>query len=519
MPTTGRNPNSALLKIWSLPESMDADPLLAGLEKKFRIPKGNESRRTRTWFDTDDWRLYGGRFFLFLESGQWRLVSRETGEAVAECAGEKCESFRFARDFPVSRMRTLLEPLLSIRSVQPLVSLESFTVDYPILNKRGKTVCRLRVDEHDARETGFRFRSVTLRGLRGYGGDFKEICTFLAAHGLEEEADPDAHVERAIRATGRRVLDYSSKFSVELRPEMTARQAMILIHAQLLETMRHNRQGIVKNLDSEFLHDFRVAVRRARSGLGQMKKVLPPEVAGQVRRDFSWLGRITGPARDLDVCLLQQDQYLKRLPLELRPHLRRFFDDIAEQRAGAQRKLVRNLQSGKYRAVMERWQAYLHGRDRGGLTANSERPVPELARKIIRRMYRRVLRDGKAVNDASPDGDLHRLRIQCKKLRYTLEFFSSLFPDKEIKKAVKQLKLLQDNLGVFNDLSVQQNMLREYLAGLKPETVQDRGLAAAIGCLLVTMHRQQRGVRKEFGGIFRNFACEKNQLLYAGMFE
>ena len=66
------------------------------------------------------------------------------------------------------------------------------------------------------------------------------------------------------------------------------------------------------------------------------------------------------------------------------------------------------------------------------------------------------------IDDDSPDEALHRLRIDAKKLRYLLEFFRALYPPKEIGAVVGALKSLQDNLGDFNDLSVQQGAMRGF---------------------------------------------------------
>ena len=94
----------------------------------------------------------------------------------------------------------------------------------------------------------------------------------------------------------------------------------------------------------------------------------------------------------------------------------------------------------------------------------------------------------------------------------------SLFPAGEIKMAIKQLKRLQDNLGTFNDLTVQQDMLRKYLAGLRPGSRTNQELATAIGGLLTNLHHEQQRVRKGFASRFHHFACEENQLLYRKLF-
>ena len=49
---------------------------------------------------------------------------------------------------------------------------------------------------------------------------------------------------------------------------------------------------------------------------------------------------------------------------------------------------------------------------------------------------------------------LHNLRIAIKKLRYGLEFFDGVLPEKRSSRAARDLKALQDALGYVNDLDV-----------------------------------------------------------------
>jgi CHAD domain-containing protein len=118
-----------------------------------------------------------------------------------------------------------------------------------------------------------------------------------------------------------------------------------------------------------------------------------------------------------------------------------------------------------------------------------------------------------------PDEKLHRLRIQCKKLRYLLEFFASLFPSDEITLLTKQLKQFQDNLGEFNDLSVQRNTLKEYLDTIVPESDRAILVAAAIGGLITNLNMRQQHVRAEFSDQFRLFGQKKNTKLVKQLFK
>ena len=82
----------------------------------------------------------------------------------------------------------------------------------------------------------------------------------------------------------------------------------------------------------------------------------------------------------------------------------------------------------------------------------------------------------------SPAEALHELRKQCKKLRYLMEFFQSLFPKEQIKQLIKILKGLQDNLGEHQDLEVQEHTLKDFskemmvAAGVPAETLLAMGI-------------------------------------------
>ncbi len=75
---------------------------------------------------------------------------------------------------------------------------------------------------------------------------------------------------------------------------------------------------------------------------------------------------------------------------------------------------------------------------------------------------------------------------------------------------MKQLKKLQNNLGDFNDLSVQQEMLVGHQAKLTGRSRRSVVIASAIGGLLAHLDAQHKQVRKKFESTFSDFASENN---------
>ena len=503
--------------IWNLPEAISLADVMTGLEENFQFEPPTATSLPRTYYDTFDWRLFKQSLLLVKEGQVWSLKGM-SGEVKENLSGEPQNIFRYWWDFPSSGLRDALSGLLSVRALLP-ASLKLSTQSLRILNKDEKTVAYVDLLEQEDGAGAHLFRSVCLREVRGYGKQFTKMTRFFNQYGKGKSTNVGEELRSALKAEGDRVpLDYSSTFAVGLDPGMSARGAVKTIYKDLLATMLRNRQGIIDDIDSEFLHDFRVAVRRTRSAMSLIKNVLEPEVADHFQEEFRYLGQVTGPTRDLDVYLLMEDNYKSRLPQCPQPGLHYFFEDLALRRRREQKRLAQDLQSSRYRQIITDWQEYLDRDDLENPTAKSETPVGEIARKIILKRCLRVVRDGRAIHEDTPDTNLHRLRIQGKKLRYSLEFFSSLFPTKKMRKMIKQLKVLQDNLGDFNDLSVQQDMLREYLADIKPRTVKSKELAAAIGGLLTNLYHQHRRIRTHFEETFASFASEKNLAVYHQLF-
>ena len=76
---------------------------------------------------------------------------------------------------------------------------------------------------------------------------------------------------------------------------------------RLLEVAEANMPGVLDDLDTEFLHDLRVSIRRARSVLRELQGVHPEATRRRLRAELRWAQALTSRARDLDVQLLEWD--------------------------------------------------------------------------------------------------------------------------------------------------------------------------------------------------------------------
>ncbi len=299
---------------------------------------------------------------------------------------------------------------------------------------------------------------------------------------------------------------------------MPAGRALRRIHLAQLDVIRANEAGTRQGSDPEALHDFRVAVRRTRAALTQIDDVYPADTVRRFKKLFSWLQKVTGPTRDLDVYREAVAGFRAELPAGREQDLEPLAAWVTAQRRRAHRRMVRSLDTPRYRRLLESWRAFVEEASPGGAGAPcAGEPIATVATRHLAPAYRKVLGRGLKIGPGSPAAALHRLRLDCKKLRYLLEFFRSLYPDRQIGPPIKELRRLQDCLGEFNDAAVQRaatHRFAEEMRGTGPVASGRRAPAAALEAMRIVEerlpHRQARQ-RARFERVFARFASAANQ--------
>jgi CHAD domain-containing protein len=135
-----------------------------------------------------------------------------------------------------------------------------------------------------------------------------------------------------------------------------------------------------------------------------------------------------------------------------------------------------------------------------------------VAGRRIRKVYKRMVAMGSAIDETSPPGDLHDLRKRGKELRYLLELFGCLWPDEVVKPMVKTLKGLQDVLGTHQDREVQADHLRELADELATQVGGPEALLV-LGVLVDRLDAEQHAARAHFAERFAAFASPEQRRL------
>jgi len=210
--------------------------------------------------------------------------------------------------------------------------------------------------------------------------------------------------------------------------------------------------GLGDPRDPEYVHEMRVAVRRLRTALRIARKALPGE-RKRWREDLARLARALGAVRDADVLLLFLRQRLDHAPAADRPALRRLVAAERAARRRAARDLAAAFASRRCRRFRDEFRARLTRR--GALPATApaaRRPVWKHARKALRRRFDRLASYGRRLERLDADRR-HRLRIDCKRLRYAAEFFAELYPP-SLGELIGAMVQMQDLLGEAHDAEV-----------------------------------------------------------------
>lgn len=306
----------------------------------------------------------------------------------------------------------------------------------------------------------------------------------------------------------------------EANPAQRGDEAAKAILLRLLETIEANELGVLLNEDPECLHDFRIAVRRTRSALGQIKGIFPERTLSRFAPRFAWLGQITSKPRDLDVYLLGFDELKNSLPkpyqADIEP-LRGFLEHHADL---AHADLARQIHSQRYRALLADWRKFLLSPcPRRPTAPNALSPIKDIANTRIWKLFRRVLKQGQAIAPQTPAESIHELRKTCKKLRYLLEFFRTFHPPDEINRPIKHLKKFQDYLGEFQDVHARIGMLQGISHEMRKDQTVSTDTLLALGVLLATLDRQQVKLRKEFTEHYEPFAHHRNRERFRELFK
>jgi triphosphatase len=268
-----------------------------------------------------------------------------------------------------------------------------------------------------------------------------------------------------------------------------------------VDRMLAREEAVRDPAQTDALKRYRVATRRLRAALRVFRDAYPKRETKPIRNALSDLADALGAVRDLDVRLEEVRRWAEAQDEETRAAVEPLCAALAAQRKSAAAALARKLDARSHRRLMLALVAFVTAleSDAGPHGGPPDRSIRDRAASSVWTAYEQVRAYASVVRWADLP-TLHSLRIEAKRLRYTIEFLGDVLgPERE--SAVERLVALQDHLGALNDATLAVAAIRSFLgerhAGLAPAE------RAAVVSYLGDRERELGRLRRSVGRAWR----------------
>jgi CHAD domain-containing protein len=209
--------------------------------------------------------------------------------------------------------------------------------------------------------------------------------------------------------------------------------------------------------DAEFVHELRIATRRAGAALELFQDFVPRRAAQRMHRKLARLRKEAGPARDFDV-------FAARFPADSgEPAIRELAGRLAACRIQGHAALQELYGKWEHAERLERCTTRVLF---GIAPRRSQADCPNqsfgsFAPRCMRWIARRFSSDSETAPTSLKR--LHAFRIKVKEVRYCLELLRPGLPGEPFAKSFALVKKLTQRLGELNDHATAERMLESLL--------------------------------------------------------
>jgi len=295
-----------------------------------------------------------------------------------------------------------------------------------------------------------------------------------------------------------------------VNPSMSVRECLAAIAQPCVAHVLASANFAYKSNDPEGIHQLRVAIRRMRAASSIFRRAMPENYRPRLAVELQTFAQKLGAARDWHVLV---EETIASMPIRLRKQrsTERLIRIARARRAEGDESAHASLRDPQYTEILLRlaswadsqfgskWSLPREGRWKADVLAG---PAPGFAAEVMQTFHDKARKLGKKVRELDPP-EIHRLRIRIKKLRYAMEFFGSLWPNRRTERYLAALKSLQEALGVFHDTIVADQLIAQFTA----TEGGDVKVSTAPVNRWLTRHR--RDLRKKVIELWRKFANQK----------
>jgi triphosphatase len=435
-----------------------------------------------TYLDTDDWRIHRAGFALRVRygSGTTEATLKSLRSASAEVAdrreltetlnGSDSEAIRESigpvgiRVCAVSGARTLL-PLFELRTSRQRFAIRK--------SDEARQLGEIALDEtvisRPHGEPQARMLRVEVEALTEAHGPLRSLVKTLRSN-CALEAASDTKYSLGLKSVG--LAPPAQEFAAT-----TVNASMTIVEVAMVNLRRYmaawllHEPGARLGDDPEELHDLRVAGRRLDAILRQFQSFLPSEflrIRATLRTVLSALGHV----RDLDVALIELQDFSRKLPKADRVGVEPLKEHLMSERGRARAQMLSVLDSIWVQKNLQELTSLLAAPVAAAEASAADRTL-HASSSLIRRRFRKLRKRADLLGVDSSTEEYHEVRGQVKKLRYALEAVAALY-GKPAVEMVRVLRRWQESLGLQQDAAVatqRLNALARAQAKIPAETL------------------------------------------------
>jgi CHAD domain-containing protein len=227
-----------------------------------------------------------------------------------------------------------------------------------------------------------------------------------------------------------------------------------ILRVNFLDMIKHEA-GLEGEDPVDNLHQMRVAARRLRSAFLVLESYYERKTIRSFIRTLKTTGRALGDVRDLDVMTDNFKSFFGKQTGADAATLEKVLAPFEKRRSQAREALYEWLDSEDYRQFVKKFTSFLSEPGEGSRPPDSKL-APYQARHVAPVIFHQHLANVRAFDQVLPTEKiqiLHALRIEFKRLRYVLTFFSEIM-GASISDFIDEIKAVQEHLGNLNDAVV-----------------------------------------------------------------
>jgi CHAD domain-containing protein len=274
-----------------------------------------------------------------------------------------------------------------------------------------------------------------------------------------------------------------------MQTKFTAIEVDLTVEEAFARVLQNNLAGVqewapvaLRREDIEGVHQMRVCLRRMRSALTVFRSALRKKTIKSFSNEMRWAAKALDRARDLDVYIMEN------LASKGNRHQRKLRKIAEKYRQEAYAQVEEFIKGRRYAALCKEFNDWIEAREwREKLSADQQGRLQEnitpFASRVLEEHRFKILGYGKEIDHLDYE-TLHKLRIECKKLRYATEFFETLYGG-QMESFTGHLKNLQNLLGSIHDTAV--------MTGLQEDLLKDKKIKK----LSSFTHKLERQRQKE----------------------